>query len=621
MFSYAQEKIHEDNARMLINLMDYIAKDYGMGVENGVVINEFEYAEMHEFIGTAKTKLDDLIDANAVESPVGLSEELDPLASLIADTASSSVVSNQAEKVKAMALKVGLVALSPSKWPNLEKGKSLFAQECASCHGTYGEGDGPAGINLTPAPTNFRDHGIMVGVGPFQAYNTIRLGIPGTGMRAFTELSDDDIWDLAFYITSLQHLGSRNAQPSMEITLEELAALSDEELLQQYPSINLAAQRSNPVEIDKKKGQKSPLIIAREKLQNAERLFADGNKKAALNASLNAYLEGIEPIEAQVQASDNKLFGELEKAMMDVRTAINSEVSEEELKVKLDAAFSTIERAEALISTSKRGILDTTIISASILLREGLEAFFVILAILGVLKKVNIPSASRWVHAGWITAVLIGMSGWFFTDLLFSWSAASRELMEGLVGLFAVGILLYIGYWLHGKTEASKWKAFVESKIKTLANKNNMIGLGVFAFIVVFREAFESVLFLSSLSAGAEEGAKIGILLGFIASALLLLIFGIVMLRWFKKLPIAKVFMFSTIMILVLAVILAGQGIHALQEGGFLGINAFPVNIRVSLLGIYPTMETMLTQLGVIGLIALLWKLSNRSAAKTAYGN
>jgi high-affinity iron transporter len=133
-----------------------------------------------------------------------------------------------------------------------------------------------------------------------------------------------------------------------------------------------------------------------------------------------------------------------------------------------------------------------------------------------------------------------------------------------------------------------------------------------FSFIVVFREAFESVLFISSLSAGGEGDSKIGILIGFIGSALLLFFIAVAMLRWFKKLPIKQVFQFSTIMVLTLAVILMGQGIHALQEGGYIGINSFPINLRISILGIYPTIESILSQVGIVLLIIGLWKLNER---------
>lgn len=607
----SQTKSEEDNARMLINLMDYIAKDYQMGVSNGEVISEFEYAEMHEFVGTAVAKADELDASGVLSNEKVIKAELDQLHGLIRDTAAATDVAKQADKVKELVLQQGLVALVPDQFPNLEKGKSLFAAQCASCHGTYGAGDGPAGQGLNPAPTNFRNKDIMVGVAPFQAYNTIRLGIPGTSMRAFKELSDEEIWDVAFYVLSLQHLDNRSAKTEIEIDIVDLASLSDEDLKVKYPSANVAAHRSNPRPVEVKK-EITATDKAKSLLKKSLLAYESRDKMGALNAALKAYLDGVEPIEAQVQASDNALFGRLEADMMKVRSLIEQDASLEALEIAVITATETINEAEALLSSSERGVFDTALLTAGILIREGLEAFFVILAILGVLRKVNIPQATRWIHLGWIAAIVVGIISWFFTDSLMQWSAAERELMEGLIGIFAVGILLYLGYWLHGKTEAGKWKAFVEERILTLVNRNNLIGLSAFSFIVVFREAFESVLFISSLSAGGEGDSKIGILIGFIGSALLLFFIAVAMLRWFKKLPIKQVFQFSTIMVLTLAVILMGQGIHALQEGGYIGINSFPINLRISILGIYPTIESILSQVGIVLLIIGLWKLNER---------
>lgn len=80
--------------------------------------------------------------------------------------------------------------------------------------------------------------------------------------------------------------------------------------------------------------------------------------------------------------------------------------------------------------------------------------------------------------------------------------------------------------------------------------------------------------------------------------------------------PITKVFLYSTYVVLALAFILAGQGIHAIQEGGYLNISSFPLNLKWPLIGLYPTYETILTQLMVFGLIVFLWKLSARKLAR-----
>jgi high-affinity iron transporter len=602
-----------EDARMLINLMDYIAKDYVMAVKGGQVVNEFEYAEMGEFSATASEfALKLAIDVNDEPSiPVQVEE----LKQLISDTANYETVSAKARSIKNQLLAMNLVSSYPSKLPDLASGAEIFKAQCASCHGATGAGDGLAGAGLTPSPTNFTNKEIMSGVAPFQSFNTIRLGIPGTGMRAFNELSDDQVWNLAFYIASIQHLDKSSSKPKLNLSLEDLATLSDNELRSKFDGIDLAGHRSNPVapSNDTKLG---PIELTRTLLSKSQKSYADGDFAQATQYALDAYLKGVEPIEPQIMASDNKLFMELESNMMGIRAKIKGEATTEEFDMAIAAANISLDKAEEIVSQKSRSLGMTTFIASSILIREGLEAFFVILAILGMLRSVNAPHAIRWVHGGWLAAVGAGIIGWFFADSLMDWSAASRELMEGLIALFAVIVLLYLGYWMHGKTEAAKWKEFVETKIKALVNKNSMIGLGAFSFVVVFRESFESVLFLSSLTADGEASSKTGVFLGFVLSAGTILFIAWAILKWFKKLPISKVFLYSSMVILALAFVLAGQGVHAIQEGGFISINSFPINLRFGTLGIYPTYESILTQAGILGLIALLWKFSSSQMTK-----
>lgn len=611
--SFAGTRADRD-VRMLINLMDYIAKDYQMAVKDGEVLNEFEYAEMQEFGATSEEFAIRLFGDSSKSIGLNVLVEVRALQSMISSKASVSEVSAHAAGIKQSILDMNLVAKSPENWPSMNKGKALYSAQCASCHGTYGAGDGSAGAALQPSPTNFRDKELMAGVAPLQAFNTITLGIPGTGMRAFDELSETEIWDLAFYISSLRHQDQRSAKPEIAIPLSDLASLSDVDLAQRYPDANIAAHRSNPQELQATDDTK-PTSTARQLLVAALQQYEEGNTEEAEALALDAYLQGVEPIEAQIMASDNSLFKDVESVMMKLRSEMHESAPFAQVQATHVTTLETFDRVDELIGNRDRGVAATAFLALSILLREGLEAFFVILAILGIMKSVNAPSAVRWIHAGWVTAVLFGIVGWFFADILMKWSAQSRELMEGVMGLIAVVVLLYLGFWLHGKTEAAKWKEFVENRIKRLVSKNNMIGLASFSFVVVFREALESVIFLSTLTADGETSSKIGVGMGFVVSAVLLFGIAWAILRWFKRLPISKVFLYSSIVILALAFILAGEGIHAIQEGGFIDVRSFPINLRFTPLGIYPTYESLLTQLLVLLIIGLLWKLSTTKTA------
>lgn len=605
-FNFQAKSQSNEDARMLINLLDYIGKDYKMAVADGVVINEFEYEEMQDFSAQVQRLYADLSDQGLLQDST-IKTDIEFLSSQIQLQTDPNLVSESASSIKSKVMSAGLVSIAPQHWPSLQTGADIFQANCASCHGEKGLGDGPAGVNLNPAPSNLADLKGMSTIAPFQVYNTVKLGIPGTGMSPYTQFTEEELWAIAFYVKSLPYEGTASEKPQ-DITLEKAATLSEKELSQQYPSLSeneITALRTFVPE-----AKESSVAIAKGYLEQAFEAYIDGRQSEALNLSITAYLEGVEPIENQVRASDATLVGEIELRMMAVRSSIQSEEEASEIRSKIDLAYESLDEAEALIGNDERSLALTALIAGGILLREGLEAFLVILAIIGILKSMDNRKAIRWVHGGWVTAILVGLAGWFFTDMLLEWSAQSRELMEGLIALLAVFVLLYLGYWMHNKTEASKWKAFIEQRVKGLSSRNSLIGLSAFSFMVVFREAFESVLFLSSLSVD-QPNANTGILIGLSVSALILGTVAWFMLKVVKRVPIRQLFHYSSLVVLFLAFVMTGEGIHAIQEGGFLSVHSFPINLRIGLIGIYPTWETISSQLIITAVIVVMWKMAS----------
>jgi high-affinity iron transporter len=202
---------------------------------------------------------------------------------------------------------------------------------------------------------------------------------------------------------------------------------------------------------------------------------------------------------------------------------------------------------------------------------------------------------------------------WLAAGKLFTFSGADRELMEGLVALFSVGVLIYVGFWMHSKSEAGKWQAYVKNKIQNIARKESMIGLAFLSFLVVFREAFESVLFLSALSLEVGEAQQSAFGGGIVFAFILLGIISVLLLKYSKKLPIAKLFKYSAMIISFLAVVLTGKGLSAIQEAGNINITVLPFDFRLDALGIYPTYETLLGQLFILALTIALWTFGNRT--------
>jgi high-affinity iron transporter len=607
-----------DQARMMVHLLDYISVDYGMAVQDGKIISTAEYAEMQEFVNS--------IQNVSKDAPAGMQSDILLLAELIQNKANQSKVSSVASSLKQSAIAHYKLEVAPKRWPKIDNGKQLYAIQCKSCHGALGKGDGPLAAGLSPAPTNFHNEDKANGLSPFQAYNTIRLGVEGTGMRAFNELSDDEVWDLAFYVLSLPQQGiSTNMEAAAEIignqaSLEMLASNNNVELAQK---LGLPANRPSLISALRQKPDNfvsteevDYLSKAKAWITQSAKAYEAGQKEEARTLALTAYLEGVEPLEVQLRANDASLVANIEGTMSAMRSAIENDKSVAEVQKKAQQSIDFLKQAETTLAEKSFSGWLAFLLSSSIILREGLEAFLVVITVLGIVRSLKIKGGAAYVHGGWVGAIVSGFLLWLAADSLFTFTGAQREVMEGAIALFAVGVLLYVGFWMHSKSEAGKWQAYVKTRIQGLAKKENLMGLAFLSFLVVFREAFESVLFLSALNMEVGETHQMAFVGGILAAFALLAVISVLLLRYSKRIPITQLFKYSAIVISFLAVILTGKGIHALQEAGVLGISSTPFNARWSLIGLYPAWESIIAQVLIIGLIVFLWNIGNKVMKK-----
>lgn len=618
-------------ARSLVHILDYIAQDYRVAVSGGEVIDATEYSEMVAFGRNASSLLSDLAAAGTLPSGNRLQGATRQLQASIEEKAAPEVVAGQARAIRDRVIAETDIQTAPLQWPNIADGQKLYQQLCTSCHGTSGTGDGPLAPDLDPKPTNFVEGMRVASLSPFQAYNTIRLGVEGTAMPASRQLTDEEVWDIAFFLKSLQSAQrqSKRGQSTASaldtlmgiVSLQQVATLNDRELAAALavrsigaPEQAVAALRTGTPEPHMNK----MLRIARRHLDEALTSYRDGDVSRARQHALRAYLEGIEPVEPSLNARGATLTVVLEQRMMAVRSAIEANASPKAVAKAVELARASISDAARLLNQRDGSPWFSFFVAASILLREGLEAFLVILAILSVLRAAGQPEAARWVHGGWIFAVALGIAGWFFLDLLVRLGAAQREVMEGGIALLAVAVLLYVGFWLHSMTEIRKWKEFIDQRVKHTLSGGSLLGLASISFFAVFREAFESVLFLSALTLEQGTNHKMAVAGGAVAAITLVLALAAVLLRYSVRLPIRSLFKFSSSVMGVLCIILAGKGIHALQEAGLLSITAVPLAVRFDLFGLYPTIETLIAQIALLLTVLLLWHIPKRLAPECA---
>ena len=591
-------------------LLDYVAVDYPGAVRDGRVVSASEFSEMREFTATAESQLKALPASN---SRAGLLAQAADLRSKVDAKAPAPVIAQMARQLGADLLKAFPVPLAPAQMPDLDRGSELFQANCAACHGATGHGDGPNARSIDPKPVNFADRTRAQQRSVFALEQVIDQGITGTAMPSFASLPAQDRWDLAFkvgifaYPQSLVAQGQRiwEADPSLRSRLPNLAALATitpASLAQQIGDDKaiavMAYLRSNPAAIQP--SSTDSLTVTRSRLAESVRAYEAGDKEQARKLALSAYLDGFEPVEPILSARDSELMHSIESGMGEFRGAISAGASVADIQSRaatLDSQFAAAERALAPQASST---VSTFLSALTILVREGVEALLIVVAMMAFLRKAERTDEIRYVHGGWIAALVAGVLTWIAATTLISFSGASRELTEGFGGIFAALVLVFVGIWMHGKAQADAWQRYVREKLNRALDRGSGWFLFGLAFVVVYREAFETILFYAAM----WEDSPGALLAGVCVGAATLAAIAWVMLRYSAKLPIAQFFRYSSVLMAVLAVVLAGKGIGAIQEAGLIGVTPLSFVPRIEWIGLQPSVQVVLAQ--VVALVALI---------------
>lgn len=609
--------------RDLISLLDYIASDYHNAVDDEKIISKDEFNEISEFAEKVNILFDEISVKYKITNSQSYKINIFELNDLIKNLKDKELIFAKANKIKTNILKLNLISISPNHKPNIVLGAKIYKANCENCHGTKADGNGLI-TNLKPKPTNLTNDTIMNKVSTFQIFNTVRLGIAGTSMVAIDRLTDQEVWDVAYYSNSIRHKNKLKIPSDSilkiynniinKVSVADVSSLSDIELIKllKLENGNIELQLNvlrafNPA--SQKEHSISKAIIY---LDNVLKLYNEKDYHQAGDKALATYLDCVEPVEKQLQSLNPKLKKDIEAEMFQIRNDIKNKVSFTDLKQSISKVNKLIIEASELLDNKEYSFWFAFLMAASIILREGLEAILIIITILGVLKSLKAKRAIKWVHFGWVSALLVGVISMFYINLLVSLGSENRELIEGLGSALAVVLLIYIGFWLHSKTEAKKWKEFVENRIVKLLNASNMIGLFAIAFIVVFREAFESAIFLSTINIEASQTSNFGIYYGAISSLFVVFLFAWIVLKTSSRLPIVKLFKYSAIVMSAFSLVLTGKCIYSLQEIGYANITKLPFDFEIPLLGIYSNFESFLAQFVVFAIIIALWNYNNK---------
>jgi len=234
--------------------------------------------------------------------------------------------------------------------------------------------------------------------------------------------------------------------------------------------------------------------------------------------------------------------------------------------------------------------------------RESLEAALIVVIIVAYLKKIGKTDLNRYLYIGTSAAIVASINlAWVIQVIYGGLGGIAAETFEGAASLTATAVLTYMIFWM--AKNAQKIKGELQQKIDIAITKGQLFGIATLAFVAVFREGLETVLFLTATFFLDALGAMIGVLMGFVV----VIILAMLLMKGVYKLDIRKFFKYTSIILIIFAAGLAGYGVHELiaagkgagVEFGILGQQAFNINPPMNPDGTYP----LLHEKGFVGSI------------------
>ena len=593
-----------EGAPQALHLLDYIGADYPETVQAGKVINESEYQEQLEF-----TKALQGLIATMPPKPekAGLEQGVSTLRNAIAARQDGADVARQARQLGAKLAVTYEVSQAPIITPDPTRGAPLYAQHCSVCHGDAGAGDGPAGVGLTPPPSNLRDAARLDHLSLYAIYSTLGLGVEGTDMPAFADQLDDrQRWDLATYIASFSD-DPAAAKAEKTYNIADLARQTPAEVqVAEGPqaAATFRAQRAQPPQV--KRGPAQLLDYTAATLDKSLFAYRAGDHDQAYDLSVAAYLEGFELVESSLDNVNANVRKDTEKSLMAYRQSLQDGLPVAQVQQRLDAAKAKLKESAGLLGSDGLSWSLSYISGLLILLREGLEAILVLAAILAFLRNTGQQSAVRSVNVGWGLALLAGLGTWALAAYVIDVSGSQRELLEGATALFAAVMVLWLGVWMHDRRHAAAWQDYIKS---SLVGGGGRFGFATLAFFSVYRELFEVILFYETLWLQAGPAGHNAVLAGGATALVMLVGLAWVILRGSAKLPLSLFFSINAGLLCALSVVFAGHGVKALQEAGIFGTRPVPF-FDFDWLGIHADAYSLSAQAVAIIAIIVLYSRS-----------
>ena len=341
-------------------------------------------------------------------------------------------------------------------------------------------------------------------------------------------------------------------------------------------------------------------------LEKALGQFQSGDEKTAA-ATMKKFITIWPTIEGDVSTTNPSLYTRVEsetpvimvkgkeKAYQDKLQALITDLS----AIDTSASYNVFDQGLQFV------LISFSFDSMLILLREGIEALLIVMALVTTLKAAKMRKGLKWVYGGAIAGVLASALIAVILQVVFPavTSGANREIIEGGVGIFAVAMMILIGIWLHSKSSVKQWNDFMDRKMKTVTATGSFVSMFALSFLAVFREGAETILFYVGI---IPRITTANFLIGIALAIAVLVIIAVAMTKASHYIKPHRIFFILTWLIYALAFKMLGVSIHALQLTNMMSnhlIIGFPT---IDWAGIYPSWEVLIPQLIFIVIIAFV---------------
>lgn len=359
---------------------------------------------------------------------------------------------------------------------------------------------------------------------------------------------------------------------------------------------------------DQKSGVRAEIDFIRATLETMLVQYQNQDYTAAFTSARTAYLDSYEHVEIPLRSIDPDFTLEVELQFAELRQLINekaefSKVQEAAIKVRR-----SLDESERLVTgTGQLAPAIAFTSSFAVIFREGLESVLILGAILTYLEASRNTRFKKYVYYGIGLAIAATAVTWVIAAYLIKISGANRELIEAIAALSATAVLFYVSFWILNKIEHKKWMEFVKAKVWQASTTGGVAVFVMLSFFTVYREGFETVLFYEAMF-GFAKYMELYVGLGFILGIGTLLGIYYVTRKLGKRLPLKMLFGLTMGVGAYLSIAFLGNAIRELQTldivpfTSMLGIiPRLDINMA-KMTGIYPTLETLIGQLIMLGI-------------------